>query len=317
MAASVSGSPWTPEAIGDQTGKVALVTGANAGIGYWTALHLARRGAHVVMACRSVDRAATAREELLAAVPTGSFEVLPLDLADLSSVRTAAARFSATHPHLDILVNNAGVAMLPRSLTADGFELHLGANFLGHVALTGLVLPSLLAAPEARVVHVGSLQHRFGKVDLDDPHFERRRYRPWSAYGQSKVATLLFMAELDRRFRRAGASAISLGSHPGAAGTGIIEEMPLIGSPRLRGAAEVIGGWFPAPEQAAHPGLFAATAPGLRGGEYLGPTGRFEIGGPPGPARVGRRARDAASAVAVWDLACRLTDVRFDGLEGH
>lgn len=314
MAAAVS-TRWTPDDIADLSGKVALVTGANGGIGYWTALHLARHGAHVVMACRSVERAATARAELLAAVPAGSFEVLPLDLADLSSVRRAAARFLEDHHHLDILVNNAGVAMLPRSRTTDGFELHLGANFLGHFALTALVLPAVLAAPAARVVHVGSLQHRFGTVDLADPHFERRRYRPWRAYGQSKVATLLFMVELDRRFRASGTPAISLGSHPGAAGTGIIEGMPVVDSPRLRGAAEVIGGWFPEPERAAHPGLFAATAPGLVGGEYLGPSGRFEIGGPPGPARIARRALDPATAAQVWQYAEKVTGSTFAGLQ--
>lgn len=302
---------WTPDEIPDLTGKVALVTGANSGIGYWTALHLARHGARVVMACRSPERATEALGDLRTAVPTGEFEILPLDLADLASVRAAAAEYRDRHTRLDVLCNNAGVAMVSKQVTKDGFELHLGANFLGHFALTALLADLVTGTPSSRVIHIGSLQHRLGRFAFTDPHYERRRYTPWGAYGQSKVGTLLFMAELERRFRRSGTDAISLGCHPGAAGTGIIEEMPVIGSPRLRRAAEVIGGLFPTPEEAAYPTLFTATAPGLAGGSYYGPGGRFEISGTPAPARISRRALREADALRVWNLAEQMTGTRF------
>lgn len=303
--------PWSPADIGDLSSKIALVTGANSGLGYWTALHLARHGAHVVMACRSAPRAEAALADLTEAVPDGSFEILTLDLADISSVRSAAAAFTRTHPRLDVLCNNAGVAMRSASTTADGFELHLGANFLGHFALTALLAPALLATPGSRVVHVSSLQHRVGRVRFEDLQFARRRYTPWAAYGQSKVANLLFMAELERRLRRTGTDAISVGCHPGVSGTAIFEEMPIVGSPLLRPLATRFVGLFPSPEEAAHPTLYAATAPDVGGGTYTGPGGRLEIRGAPNPAYLAKAARDVADAERLWSIAEHLTGTRF------
>jgi NAD(P)-dependent dehydrogenase (short-subunit alcohol dehydrogenase family) len=302
---------WTPRDIPDLTGKVALVTGGNSGIGYWTSLHLASRGAHVVLACRSQHRAQAAVAELKSAVPNGSFEILPLDLASFVSVRDAAAAFRAKHERLDILCNNAGIALVPMARTADGFESHLAANYLGHFALTGLLFDRL--ATGARVVHVGSFAHRAGRIDFDDLNYGRRKYSDWGAYAQSKLANVMFMLELERRFRRAGIRAISVGAHPGMSGTNIATH-------RLPKSAlfQKYSEWMQArvlnrPEQAAGPSLFGATMPGVAGGTYFGPSRWFEIKGPPAPARVARAARSEADAARLWDLSERMTGVRFLG----
>ncbi len=309
-------SVWTADDIPDLAGKVAMVTGANTGIGYWTALHLARRGAFVVLACRSVVKADDAAGEIRAAVPGARLEVLPLDLADLGSVSAAATRFTDLHSQLDILVNNAGIALLPFARTADGFEAHTGANFLGHFALTSGLLAPLLATPDSRVVHLGSIQHKVGRIDFDDLNFERRRFRKGVAYGQSKLASLLFMAELDRRLRRSGSSTRSIGAHPGVSGTNIATTYRITNLPVLKPLSE----WFQAsvlhsPEEAAMPSLMAATSPGVGGGSYLGPSERFESKGPPAPAKLSRRAQREPDAVRLWELASDLTGAKFLGLD--
>jgi NAD(P)-dependent dehydrogenase (short-subunit alcohol dehydrogenase family) len=292
-------------------GKVVVVTGANSGIGFWTAAHLARAGAQVVLACRSAERGAAALAELRALVPEGEFDLLGLDLADLASVRAAAAEFRTRFDRLDVLVNNAGVALAPFSRTADGFELHLGANFLGHFAFTGLLLEVLLATPDSRVVQVGSLAARTGRISFDDPNYEDRRCYPWGSYAQSKVATVLFVRELDRRLRRAGSSTLSLGAHPGISFTGIADDMWVIRVPGVRHAARwVEGPLLHAPQDAALISTYAATAD-VVGGSYYGPGGRFELNGPPALARVPRRARSEADAQRLWELAERLTGVTF------
>jgi NAD(P)-dependent dehydrogenase (short-subunit alcohol dehydrogenase family) len=193
-------SRWTTAQIPDLSGKVALVTGANSGLGYWTALHLGSHGAHVVLACRSLDKAEEARASLAKAAPKASFELLALDLAHLDAVRASAQSFCTKHPRLDILCNNAGLALPPLGRTRDGFESQFGANFLGHFAYTGLLLDTIRATPGARVVHVASVAHKSGRIDYEDPNFEHRRYVAWTAYAQSKLANLVFALELQRRF---------------------------------------------------------------------------------------------------------------------
>ncbi|HKY89472.1 MAG TPA: oxidoreductase [Nevskiaceae bacterium] len=304
-------SAWSTNDLPDLTGRVALVTGGNSGIGYWTSLHLARKGAHVVLGCRSMSRAEAAVAELKAAVPSGRFEILQMDLGDLASVRAAAETFRARHARLDLLFNNAGIALMPMARTKDGFESHFGANHLGHFALTGLLIDRITATPNARVVHVGSVAHKKGRIDHDDPNFERRAYEKWTAYQQSKLATMLFMLELERRFRRSGSSAISVGAHPGFSGTNISQAergkvSPLFAAYKRLMNALVLN----PPEAGAGPSLLAATAPDA-GGRYYGPGGWMEIKGAPAPAKIAPAAQDEAEAARVWALSERLTGVRF------
>lgn len=301
-----------PHAVPDLTGRVALVTGANSGIGYWTALHLGRAGARVVLGCRSAQRAGAALADLQLAVPDGSFEVLPLDLADLAAVRSAAEDFRSRSDRLDLLVNNAGIALAPFARTTDGFESQFGANFLGHFALTGLLMEVILATPESRVVQVGSLAQHAGRLHFEDLNFERRRYNPWRGYSQSKLANLVHMLELERRLRRTGASAVSVGGHPGASFTGIADRLWIAGVPGIRALA----GWLEGkvlnvPELGAAPSIAAATWPDVAGGSYFGPAGWWEIQGPAAPARLSARARSEEDGRRLWAAAEELTGVHY------
>ena len=296
---------WTAADIPDLTGKVAVVTGANSGLGYETALELARRGAEVVLACRDERRGAEALERCRAACPEASDRVAlsRLDLADLSSVRDFAKRHTGEHDGLDILVNNAGVMALDqRRTTADGFEMQFGTNHLGHFALTGLLLPSLLARPGARVVSVSSGAHRFGRIDFDDLQAERR-YRKWRVYGQSKLANVLFAFELDRRARAAGTSLVSAVAHPGYAATNLQTDTKFAGFNRFLAQSAAMG---------ALPQLHAATAPGVAGGDFYGPDGLFEQRGHPKKVKAQRAAFDAEVARRLWAVSEQLTGVRFD-----
>ena len=272
---------------------------------------MARRGADVVLACRSAQRAEAALADLRVAVPDGSFELLPLDLGDLVSVEAAAAGFRAGHDRLDLLVLNAGFALQPLARTAQGFESHLGVSFLGHFALTGLLQDLVTGTPGSRVVHVSSIQHLVGRLDLEDPHFERRRYSPPNAYGQSKLANLIFMLELERRLRRTGSSTISLGAHPGMSVTGIADSMPILKVPGLRPTYGWLGGKvLNSAEMGAYPSLLAATAPWATGGSYWGPRG-LGVRGLPKEARIARRARLAETGRQLWELAERETAVSY------
>lgn len=298
---------WSFDKIPDLSGKLALVTGGNSGIGYWTCLHLAQHGAQVVMACRSMPRAEAALLDLQAAVPSGQFEILPLDLSDLASVRSAAALFRARHPQLDILCHNAGIAMAPMARTKDGFESHFGANFLGHFALTGLLIDTIQATPGARVVHVGSMAHRLGRMDFADPNFEQRPYKPIKAYSQSKLANLQFMLELDRRFKQLGIGAISVGAHPGMSATNITTAQTDPNTPMNRFVRKFIN----TAEGGSSPSLRAATMPDVTGGSYYGPGGFLGIKGPPALAGLSKQAKNAPEAKQLWELAEQLTGVRF------
>lgn len=301
-------TPWVP---GDLTGKVVLVTGANGGIGYWTALALARAGARVLMACRSLPKADQAYADIKAEVPDAQLEIIPLDLADLASVRKAADDVLARTDRLDVLVNNAGVALVANARTTDGFESHLGANFLGHFALTGHLIDLLLATPGSRVVHVGSLAHRTGRLRYENLAFETgRRYHPWTAYAQSKLANTTFMLELERRLRLTDASTVSVGGHPGASFTGIADRMWIIRVPGIRPIALWLEGKaLNVPELGADPSVRAATEPGIAGGTYYGPSGFGEVNGAAGPARISPRAHVDGSR--LWEAASRLTGVHF------
>jgi NAD(P)-dependent dehydrogenase (short-subunit alcohol dehydrogenase family) len=288
---------WTTEQIPRLADTTAIVTGANSGIGYHTALALARAGADVVIGCRDPARGDEAARALQGA-SGGRVEAHPLDLADLASVRAFVARFTAERPRLDLLVNNAGVMALPRrETTADGFERQFGTNHLGHFALTGLLWPALRRSPAARVVSVSSMMAFTVRLDLDDLQSERR-YRPLTTYSRTKLANLYFMLELGRRAR--GTAVRSLAAHPGAAITNL-QRHAYAASIRLIGQSAAAG---------ALPSLYAATAPDIRSGDYYGPRW-FGAWGAPHPARIPGRARDESIAARLWDLSEQLTDVRY------
>jgi len=312
--ASVAG--WGADDIPDLGGRTIVVTGGNSGIGYEAALQLARSGAHVLLACRDPQKGATAAAVIRALHPSAAVHVQPLDLASLASVRAFAAAFSAAHPQLHVLCNNAGVMALPYRTTADGFEMQIGTNHLGHFALTGLLLERLLATPGARVVNVSSGAHRFGRIRFDDLHWQVG-YRKWAAYGQSKLANLLFTYELQRRSEAAGRALISVACHPGYAATNLQTAGPKMeGSSRLQRLAE-LGNRLCAQSAVigALPTLYAATAPDVRGGEYIGPNGIGELWGPPTRVRSSARSNDRDAAARLWQLSEQLTGVRYVGLE--
>ena len=298
---------WSADDLPDLAGQRAVVTGANSGIGFFTALELARHGMDVTLACRDLGKGDTARRRILAAAPTAAVQLRELDVSSLESVRTFAAQWSGP---LDLLVNNAGVmAPLRRTQTADGFELQMGTNHLGHFALTGRLLNSLLAAPDARVVTVSSLAHFSARLDLDDLQ-SVVGYSPQRSYANSKLANLLFAMELQRRAE----SLTSVAAHPGLSATGLVTNPDGVGGNRvLRLLAPI---FYPLVSQSAAAGalptLYAATeaAPG----SYTGPQRLHESRGAPGPAKMSKAARDPALAAALFDLSAELTGVDFAAL---
>lgn len=303
------GERWTADEMPDQTGRTALVTGANSGLGLVTARELARAGARVVMACRSAERAGPALEHVRAAAPGADVSVEPLDLASQGSIRELADRFLAGGDGLDLLVNNAGIMATPRAETADGFELHLGTNHLGHFALTARLVGAMREREDARVVTLSSFAHKLGRIRFDDLD-GHRRYGRWRAYCQSKLANLLFALELDRRLRAAGWPVKSIAAHPGYSHTNLqsaaapaLDRAIMAVTNRL-GAQDAEGG--------AQPTLYAATKPDLPGGSYVGPDGFAELGGLPQLATPSRTARDEALARRLWEVSEELTGVRFD-----
>jgi NAD(P)-dependent dehydrogenase (short-subunit alcohol dehydrogenase family) len=299
---------WTAADILDQRGRIAVVTGANSGIGFVAARELARAGARVVLAVRNAEKGAEAAREISAAVPGAEVEVGSLDLGSLESVRGFAEWFGREHEGLDLLINNAGVMAPPRQVTADGFELQFGTNHLGHFALTGLLLGRMEGREDARVVTVSSGAHRMGRINFDDLQGEGR-YGRWSAYGQSKLANLLFAFELDRRLRAAGSSVKSLAAHPGYAATNL--QSAAAPQPDRLFMAVTNRVLAQSPEMGALPLLYAATYPGLEGGTYVGPDGLFEQRGYPKPVGSSAAARDEGAARKLWEASEGLTGVLF------
>jgi len=293
---------WSEADIPDQSGRTAVVTGANSGIGWDTARALAAKGARVVLGCRHETKGRDAEERIRRRVPNADVRFEALDLGSLASVRRFAEKLAAEEAHLDLLVNNAGVMMTPRGKTADGFETQFGTNHLGHFALTGLLLDKVRVAPGARVVTLSSLIHFTGRIDFDDLQAERS-YDPSRAYGQSKLANLLFARELARRFQAAGIPALSVAAHPGSTRTELQRHS------RLMAAAVRLVSQLP--PQGALPSLYAATAPDVRGGEYFGPSRAFGMLGPPDRARSSPRSQDVATARRLWEVSEQLTGVRF------
>lgn len=291
-------------AVPDQTGRLVVVTGANSGTGKEATRRLSAAGASVVMAVRTLAKGEQARAEILADNPAADLEVRRIDLSDLASVASFADSLIADGRPLSTLVNNAGVMAPPtRNTTVDGFELQFGSNFLGPFALTGLLLPQVTD----RVVTLSSVAHRSGSIDLRDPNWERRRYRRWSAYGQSKLADLMFAYELQRRLLLAGSTVRSLAAHPGYSSTNLQRHLPGPAT-SFQNVLERVNLVQPA-AGGALPTLYAATAPDLPGGAYVGPSGPFESTGLPTIVGSSKASRDLDVQHDLWDLAVRLTGV--------
>ncbi|MEV0374752.1 oxidoreductase [Streptomyces sp. NPDC050636] len=303
---------WNTSHIPDQTGRSAVITGANSGIGYVTARELARRGARVLLACRNEARGVAALGRLRSEVPTAEAEFRQLDLADLSSVRDfAAALDDFDGDRLDLLINNAGVMALPYRTTTDGFEMQFGTNHLGHFALTGLLLPKLLATPGARVVTVSSMMHAIADVDLEDLN-SVRKYGRWMAYGRSKSANLLFVHELSRRLAAAGSQVVAAASHPGYAATNLQTTGARMEGRRSAERVMEIGNRLIA--QSAEGGalgtLCAATAPHMKPDSFIGPRNGLR-GAPASSLRAPWTKNDSVSE-RLWTASEQLTGVPYD-----
>ncbi|WP_260926730.1 SDR family oxidoreductase [Novosphingobium sp. 9] len=302
---------WTTKDIPDQSGRLAIVTGATGGLGLETALALAGAGAEVILAARNPNKGRAAEALIRQRHPDARVRFDRVDLASLASVRDFAQRQLASERPIDILVNNAGIMALPRrETTLDGHEMQFATNYLSHFALTGQLLP-LLSAGKARVVEVSSIAHRSGRIRIDDLDYGQG-YRPWPVYAQSKLAMLMFALELDRRSRANGWGITSVAAHPGAADTDLVANG--------MGAASRLMTWGSAialklighsAQDGALPLLMAATMPGIRGGEYFGPQGFREMKGPPGAGRIEPQARDAEVAAQLWARSEAMTGVAF------
>jgi NAD(P)-dependent dehydrogenase (short-subunit alcohol dehydrogenase family) len=307
----MSDTRWTAADVPDQQGRTALVTGANAGIGFETAMVLAVRGATVVLACRDTAKAEAAAARIRAAAPQARTETLRIDLASLASVRRAAEQFRSGQTRLDLLINNAGLIHPGRATTEDGFELHFGTNHLGHFALTGQLLDRLLAAPGSRIVTVSASGHRRGDIHLDDLTL-RGGYGMIAAYGQSKLANLMFTYELQRRLAASSARTIAVAAHPGNAHTDVGRDLPgwlrAVLSPRLR----PVNFWLvQTTRMGALPTLRAAADPAASGGDYYGPAGLGEFTGYPARVHSSARSLDAGLQRRLWDESERLTGVSY------
>lgn len=298
------------ENIPSQTDKIAIVTGANTGLGYQTALNFAKKKIKVIMACRSQDKALQAKSEIEAQVPDADLDIMLLDLGDLASVRAFATAFKAKYDKLDLLVNNAGIMWPPYTKTVDGFESQMGVNYFGHFLLSGLLLEMMPDVSESRVVSLSSNAHKMGTggIDFDDLHSEQN-YSKTGAYAQSKLACLMFGNELQRRLDRAGKKILSVSAHPGISGTDLARYIPQYQVVLIR---YTIGALISHPvEQAVMPTVMAALGTDVQGGEYFGPQGVLEMKGQPGRASQSAEAQDEAAAKKLWELSEKLTGCEF------
>lgn len=304
---------WTNNDIPNQRGKLAVVTGGNSGIGYEAALALATKGAHVILAVRSAEKGQAAVTSIQRAHPGAQVEVIALDLSNLGSVRHFAETFSQRFEALPLLINNAGVMALPFARTADGFEMQFGTNHLGHFALTGLLMPAILAAPNARVIMVSSGLHTSGTIDFDNLD-GAKSYSRWGAYSQSKLANLLFAYELQRRFTAAGIGVIVAGCHPGYAATNLQSAGARMQGSRVSELLSNVANRLFAQSAAmgALPTLYAATAADVNGCDYIGPVGLLGMRGAPGKIKSSARSYDTTVAARLWQVSEQLTGVRYD-----
>ncbi|OHV04191.1 SDR family NAD(P)-dependent oxidoreductase [Mycobacterium talmoniae] len=299
---------WTAADVPQQTGRIAVVTGANTGIGYHAAAVLADRGARVVLAVRNLDKGNAAAARIRDASPNADVTVQQLDLSSLESVRAAAAALGEAYPRIDLLINNAGVMYTPKQTTADGFELQFGTNHLGHFALTGLLLDRLLGVEGSRVVTVSSMAHRImAAIHFDDLQWEHG-YNRVAAYGQSKLANLLFTYELQRRLTAKSRPTIAVAAHPGTSNTELTRNLPAFLRPAERLFAPIV---FQNAQMGALPTLRAATDPAVTGGQYYGPDGLGEQRGHPKLVGSSKQSRDAQLQGRLWQVSEELTGVTF------
>jgi len=303
---------WTADDMPDLSGKTIVVTGGNSGIGYEAAMEFARKRAEVILACRDLGKARTAAAQIKSSASGAKVDVMELDLSNLASVRGFSDAFHLQHQALHVLCNNAGVMAIPYRQTTDGFEMQFGTNHLGHFALTGLLLDRLIATEGARVVNVASGAHRMGKIRFDDLQW-KNGYRKWMAYGQSKLANLLFTLELQRRVDAAGKQLLCVACHPGYAATNLQAAGPRMSGSSMLESLFSFGNSVFAQSAAmgALPTEYAAVAADVHGGDYIGPDGMAELWG--NPVRVGRSAaaQDAAAASRLWDISEQLTNVHY------
>ncbi len=297
---------WTTANIPDQTGRTAVITGANTGLGYETAAALAAKGAHVVLAVRNLDKGEAAATLIGRRTPGASVAVQELDLTSLDSIRTAAEELRSKHDTFDLLINNAGVMFTPKSTTKDGFELQFGTNHLGHFAFTGLLLDRVLAVPGSRVVTVSSVGHRFARsgINFDDLQWEKD-YSRVGAYGQAKLANLLFTYELQRRLQ--GTKTIAAAAHPGGSRTELTRNLPTF----VGAVTKLVEPLFQGADMGALPTLRAATDPGVIGGQYFGPDGFGEQRGYPKVVASSRASHDIDAQRRLWTVSEELTGVTF------
>ena len=304
-------STWTTADIPDQTGRTAVITGANTGLGYETAAALAEKGAHVVLAVRNIEKGKAAADLITRANPGASVAVQELDLSSLESVRAAADELKSRHDSIDLLINNAGVMFTPKETTKDGFELQFGTNHLGHFAFTNLLLDRVLAAPGSRIVTVSSVGHRFARngIRFDDLQWENS-YSRVGAYGQAKLANLLFTYELQRRLQ--GTNTIAVAAHPGGSNTELARNMPAA----LRALTAALAPLMQGADMGALPTLRAATDPGVLGGQYYGPDGFAEQRGYPKVVASSAASHDFAAQRRLWTVSEELTSVTFPVVPG-
>ena len=305
---------WTTDNMPELTGKVIVVTGANSGLGFESAKEFARKGSRTILACRDMEKAQAALDQLQAEIPHAQAEIMPLDLASLNSIHRLGDEFETKYDRLDVLVNNAGIMMAPYGTTEDGFERQLGINHLGHFALTGLLSDLLLRTPGSRVVTVSSMGHYLGSVDFDNLMYkDGNGYSPAGAYGRSKLANLLFTYELQRRYKAIGADAIAVAAHPGSANTNLSRYLydrwylkpfrfvePLIAQSAAMGALPI---------------LRAAADSRVEGGQYFGPSGFLEQKGHPVVVQSNSASHDEAVARQLWEVSEELTGVRYTQLD--
>jgi NAD(P)-dependent dehydrogenase (short-subunit alcohol dehydrogenase family) len=305
----MTGTDWTSADMPDQTGRVAIVTGANSGLGLAATRALAAAGATTVLACRSIGNAERARQDILAGSPGSRLEIAELDVASLQSVRAFAAEMQRRFSAIDLLINNAGIMAIPSQRSPDGFELQFATNHLGHFALTGLLLPQLSVRGGGRIVAVSSIAARSGRIDFDDLMGERR-YDPWKAYNQSKLANLMFVLELQRRLAQARLPAIAVAAHPGASTTGLFSTAGGYFVKRVVSPV-MMRFLFHSAEAGALPILYAATSPEAQPAGFYGPRGFQEMKGPPAPAVVPRQALDEGVAQRLWQVSERLAGIAY------
>lgn len=301
--------PFDIKSVPDQSGRLAIVTGANAGLGREAAIGLARCGMNVVMACRDAERGGAARADILRNVPDGKLQVMTVDLASLQSVRTFATHFRDTHPKLDVLINNAGILIPPPGHSPEGFETQMAVNYFGHFVLTALLFDLMPDDAASRVVSLSSIAHKSARMDFDSLN-GRNAPTGMAAYRQSKLACLMFALELHRRLRRAGRQTLSVAAHPGVSDTAIGRNL----NPAMYLLMKYALGPFLThePEKAVEPVLVAALGAEVKSGMYLGPKGVMEMKGPTGTARMRPNARDEAAAARLWTLSESLTGQAFE-----